>query len=219
MSNVHKAREALGQQLRDLRRDAGLTGRQLADLAAWHPSKVTKIEYGKQTPTEDDIRKWCEHTAAEGHVSDLVASATTHQTHRLSSVKIERNPRDVHAPVAAYTHQIEIGPGGRWLVLSGQIGMRVDGSVPESVVEQIEVALENVGRNLSAAGMSVTDLVKVTVFLVGQVDSAARRTAFADFLGSHEPCMTLMYVSGLAAPSLRVEIDVMAWSDAAKDGE
>ncbi|MEC3916904.1 helix-turn-helix domain-containing protein [Nocardia sp. CDC160] len=74
MTNVHKAREALGQQLRDLRRDAGLSGRQLADLASWHPSKVSKIEYGKQTPTEDDIRTWCEHTAAEGHVSDLVAT-------------------------------------------------------------------------------------------------------------------------------------------------
>ncbi|MFE3192364.1 helix-turn-helix domain-containing protein [Nocardia sp. NPDC059240] len=74
MSNVHKAREALGQQLRDLRRDAGLSGRQLADLAAWHPSKVSKIEYGKQTPTEDDVRTWCEHTAAEGHIPDLVAN-------------------------------------------------------------------------------------------------------------------------------------------------
>ncbi|WP_067565979.1 helix-turn-helix domain-containing protein [Nocardia acidivorans] len=74
MTNVHKAREALGQQLRDLRRDAGLSGRQLADLAAWHPSKVSKIEYGKQMPTEDDIRTWCEHTEAEAHISDLVAT-------------------------------------------------------------------------------------------------------------------------------------------------
>ncbi|MFE3058805.1 helix-turn-helix domain-containing protein [Nocardia sp. NPDC059239] len=74
MTNVHKAREALGQRLRDLRRDAGLTGRQLADLAAWHPSKVSKIEYGKQTPTEHDIRTWCGLTAGEGHEADLVAS-------------------------------------------------------------------------------------------------------------------------------------------------
>ncbi|MFI1918108.1 helix-turn-helix domain-containing protein [Nocardia sp. NPDC020380] len=73
MTNVQKAREALGQQLRDLRRDADLTGRQLAELADWHPSKVSKIEYGKQTPSEDDIRTWCEHTAAEDHVPELVA--------------------------------------------------------------------------------------------------------------------------------------------------
>jgi len=128
-------------------------------------------------------------------------------------VKIERNPQEVHAPVAAYTHQIEVGPGGRWLVLSGQIGMRVDGSVPESPVEQIAVALENVRLNLSAAGMGVSDLVKVTAYLVGEIDGAARRAAFAEFFGSYSPCMTLMYVSGLASPALRVEIDAMAWSD------
>ncbi|MCU1641461.1 MAG: family transcriptional regulator [Nocardia sp.] len=74
MTTVHKAREALGEQLRDLRRDAELSGRRLAELAGWHPSKVSKIEYGKQTPTEDDIRSWCTLTGAERHVADLVAS-------------------------------------------------------------------------------------------------------------------------------------------------
>jgi transcriptional regulator with XRE-family HTH domain len=57
-SAVHQAKEALGHRLRDLRKDAGLTGRQLALLAGWPNSKVSKIEYGKQTPTEDDIRLW-----------------------------------------------------------------------------------------------------------------------------------------------------------------
>ncbi|SNY83814.1 Helix-turn-helix domain-containing protein [Nocardia amikacinitolerans] len=74
MATVQEARHAFGQQLRDLRKDAGLSGSQLATLAGWHPSKVSKIEYGKQTPTEDDVRIWCSHTAAEHHVPDLVAS-------------------------------------------------------------------------------------------------------------------------------------------------
>ncbi|WP_327139191.1 helix-turn-helix domain-containing protein [Nocardia sp. NBC_01327] len=52
----------------------GLSGRQLAELAGWHPSKVSKIEYGKQAPTEDDIRTWCTLTNAETHTADLVAS-------------------------------------------------------------------------------------------------------------------------------------------------
>ncbi|MGY2011684.1 hypothetical protein ACW9HC_32330 [Nocardia gipuzkoensis] len=37
--------------------------------------------------------------------------------------------------------------------------------------------------------------------------------AFAEVFGPHEPCMTLMYVSGLASPALRVEIDAMAWAE------
>lgn len=72
--SLREARQALGQQLRDLRREAGLTGRGLADLVGWHSSKVSKIEYGKQTPSEADIRLWCRHTAAESQVPDLIAA-------------------------------------------------------------------------------------------------------------------------------------------------
>lgn len=71
---VHQAREALGNRLRDLRKDAGLTGRQLAALAGWPGSKISKIEYGKQTPTEGDIRTWCQLTGAADHVTDLIAT-------------------------------------------------------------------------------------------------------------------------------------------------
>jgi hypothetical protein len=35
---------------------------------------VSKIEYGKQTPSEDDIRAWCRYTTAENHVPDLIAA-------------------------------------------------------------------------------------------------------------------------------------------------
>lgn len=120
------------------------------------------------------------------------------------------NPTGVHTPVAAYSHQVEVPEGARWLVLSGQIGMLSDGTVPVDPVEQIRVALDNVRRNLDAAGMEIGDLVKLTVYLVGDVDADARRRALAAFLGVHKPCMTLLYVSALASPALRVEID--AWA-------
>ena len=73
-STVHQAREILGSRLRELRRDAGMTGRDLASLAGWHSSKVSRIEYGKQNPSERDIRAWCVHTHAEDQVPDLIAS-------------------------------------------------------------------------------------------------------------------------------------------------
>lgn len=73
-SSVHEAREALGHRLRDIRKDAGLTGRELATLAGWHSSKVSKIEYGKQAPSEDDIRLWCRHVRANNQVVDLIAT-------------------------------------------------------------------------------------------------------------------------------------------------
>ena len=123
---------------------------------------------------------------------------------------IYRNPADVHQPVAGYTHQIEVPAPARWLVLSGQIGMRADGTVPEDPIEQMEVALDNLRRNLGAADMGIRDVVKLTIFLTGDIDAARRRAIVDDWLGEHRPAMALLYVTGLAAPALRVEID--AWA-------
>ncbi|GAB1693262.1 helix-turn-helix domain-containing protein [Krasilnikovia sp. M28-CT-15] len=77
---VHQARETLGRRLRELRRDAGLTGRGLADLAGWHSSKVSKIEYGKQSPTENDVRTWCQLCRAEDQADDLTVAARDIET-------------------------------------------------------------------------------------------------------------------------------------------
>jgi enamine deaminase RidA (YjgF/YER057c/UK114 family) len=125
-------------------------------------------------------------------------------------MKQVRNPEDVHAPLAAYAHQIELSGDERLLVLSGQVGVRADGSRPEGALDQLDVALDNVERNLRAAGMAVGDLVKLTLYLVGAMDGAARRDVLARHLGDHTSCMTLLYVAGLATPELLVEVD--AWA-------
>ncbi len=128
-------------------------------------------------------------------------------------MKTPRNPSTVHPPIGAYTHQVEIGAGERLLVLSGQVGRALDGQVPESQLEQIDLAFQNLERNLQAAGMGIPDLVKLTFYLVGEVDPAERRKVFAAHLGDHLPCATLVYVTALAAPIYKVEID--AWASKA----
>ncbi|MFC7380907.1 helix-turn-helix domain-containing protein [Sphaerisporangium rhizosphaerae] len=69
-----QAVQALGIRLRDLRRDAGLTGRQLAEACGWAPSKISKIEYGKQTPSESDVSEWCIACGFPSEIADLVAA-------------------------------------------------------------------------------------------------------------------------------------------------
>jgi 2-iminobutanoate/2-iminopropanoate deaminase len=64
--------------------------------------------------------------------------------------------------------------------------------------------------NLEAAGMGVADLVKLTWYLVGEIDTPRRRAVTAAWLDAHEPASTLVYVAALAAPIYRVEID--AWA-------
>jgi 2-iminobutanoate/2-iminopropanoate deaminase len=128
-------------------------------------------------------------------------------------MKEYRNPQNIFTPLGGYSHQVEITGAERVLVLSGQIGMRNDGSVPEDALEQIDVALDNIFCNLQAANMGVQDLVKLTYYLVGEIDTAKRRELVASKMQGHKPCSTLLYVAGLASPNLKVEID--AWASRA----
>ncbi|MEV0256398.1 helix-turn-helix transcriptional regulator [Streptomyces sp. NPDC050732] len=73
-SSVQQARQALADRLRELVRDAGLDGKDLAALCGWHPSKVSRISRAKTQPNADDIRAWCQACGAEDQAEDLIAS-------------------------------------------------------------------------------------------------------------------------------------------------
>jgi transcriptional regulator with XRE-family HTH domain len=77
VSNVHEARAALGKRLRELRQQARLSGRQLAEALSWPPSKVSKLENGRQTPSDDDIRSWTQATNGYSEADALLASLHT----------------------------------------------------------------------------------------------------------------------------------------------
>ena len=123
-----------------------------------------------------------------------------------------RNPDTIHAPIGRYVHQVEVADASKILFLSGQVGMRPDGSVPDDATEQFVVALENVLANLQAAGLEAKHLTKMTVYAVGTLDPAGRRAALERLLGDHVACSTLIYVAALAAPQYKVELD--AWAAA-----
>ena len=128
-------------------------------------------------------------------------------------MKQRRNPDGIHEPLGVYTHQIEVSGPERLLFLAGQVGQRADGSVPEDPLEQLEVALDNVRGNLEAAGMGVDDLVKLIFYHVGDVDRERRRDLLTAKLEGHRPCMTLLFISALAAPAYKVEVDAWASSE------
>ena len=129
-------------------------------------------------------------------------------------MKEYRNPLNVHKPLGLYSHQVEVRGSERLLVISGQVGMKEDGTVPEDPLEQIDIAFENIFRNLHAANMDVSDIIKLTYYLVGEFDTAKRRELVASKLQGHQPCSTLLYVAGLASPLYKVEIE--AWATRAE---
>jgi len=77
VSNVHESRIALGRRLRELRTAANLNGRQLAGLLSWPASKISKLENGRQNPSDDDIRAWTGATGGEAETEALLASLHT----------------------------------------------------------------------------------------------------------------------------------------------
>lgn len=77
VTSIHEARNALGQRLRELRQQASLTGRQLAESLSWPASKVSKLENGRQTPTDEDIVAWTGVTRSEPEAEALLASLHT----------------------------------------------------------------------------------------------------------------------------------------------
>ncbi|MFH8476301.1 helix-turn-helix domain-containing protein [Streptomyces sp. NPDC018000] len=73
-SRVQKAREVLASRLRETRRDAGISGRELAVRCGWSESKSSRIENAKTPPSDADIRAWCRACAAEDQAPDLIAA-------------------------------------------------------------------------------------------------------------------------------------------------
>lgn len=66
---------ALAVRLQHLRKDAGLTGRELSARCGWHPAKTTRLQKGETAPTDADIRTWCAACNADDQADDLIATA------------------------------------------------------------------------------------------------------------------------------------------------
>lgn len=98
-----------------------------------------------------------------------------------------------------------------FLFISGQVGVRPDGSIPEEVAEQSEWALKRLEELLRIAGLELADLVDVTSY---HVDIEITLSDFMDvkhrFIKSPFPAWSIIGVSGLARPALKVEIRAVA---------
>ena len=98
------------------------------------------------------------------------------------------------------------------LVCSGQTAVNADGTPVEGdMVSQIRLALENLETVLSAAGFSLSDVVRLN-FYTTDVDEffAASETAFERMPDAALPAGTLLGVARLAYPELKIEIEATA---------
>jgi 2-iminobutanoate/2-iminopropanoate deaminase len=112
--------------------------------------------------------------------------------------------------IGAYSDSIEAGPNLRWLITSGTPGLSAKGELPANIAGQAELAWEHIIRMLDRAGMTVSDVVKVTQYLTRAEDIQAYAKVRARFLGEARPASMLLVISQLVRPEFLLEIEVMA---------
>ncbi|MFE7271297.1 helix-turn-helix domain-containing protein [Streptomyces sp. NPDC057623] len=98
-TDYQRAREELGRRLRELRvesPDGRLTGTELARRLGWPQSKISKLENGRQTPTDDDLRAWAEVVGQPAVFPELRARLKGFESHIRSW---RRQLAAGHAPV------------------------------------------------------------------------------------------------------------------------
>lgn len=120
------------------------------------------------------------------------------------------NPRDVHVPVGPYSHTAVVQGGSELVFVSGQVGMRADGSIPATFAEQAELTFQNLRACLAAHGLGMEAVVKLGVFVLPGQDFQVLRAARERHFGSHRPTSTSVFVPQLAVPTLLLEIEAVA---------
>lgn len=110
-------------------------------------------------------------------------------------------------PVSHYCHSVR---AGNLIWVSGIVGMTADGFIPEATADQFDIALAAMDACLRAAGGLPEHVVKVQLFLTDIGDRAAINPARIAYFGDHRPASTLVEVSALVDPRMKVEIECQA---------
>lgn len=110
-----------------------------------------------------------------------------------------------------FSHVATSTGNSRIVITAGQVGADSNGVVPKSLDEQIALAFENLHRCLEAAGANVTDIIKLTYYIVNYDHKNRRHTPhLIKFLNGHRPATTLVTVPALAIPEYLFEIEATA---------
>ncbi len=123
------------------------------------------------------------------------------------------NPPQMAAPAGMYSHGVLAPAAGQWLHVSGQIGLRPDGTLGSAFAEQARLAWENLMAVLAAAQMDASHLVKVTTYMTDAADLKELNAVRSGFLKEARPASTLLIVKALARPEWLFEVEAVAFKE------
>lgn len=125
-------------------------------------------------------------------------------------------PGTIPPPFARYAHGVELPAGRRIVRTSGQLGLALDGTIPEGAEAQARICFANIAEILGEAGMGLDEVFHLSAFVTDRTHMAgymaARDAVLAERPQDHLPSSTLMIVSGFTRPEFVVEIE--AWAAA-----
>ena len=122
------------------------------------------------------------------------------------------NPPSIRPPFARYAHGVEVPPGARLVVTSGQLGIAADERVPEGALAQARLCFANCAAILAEAGMTAGDVIRINAFVTDRADMAGYMAARDEWLADvvRLPASTLVIVTGFTRAEFLVEIEVTA---------
>jgi len=123
---------------------------------------------------------------------------------------IRKNPLGIALPMGEYTHLTIVPSEAELIVSSGQVGIDIEGNIPDSVEKQFQIALENTITLLNSENINTDGIIKVNIWLTETVDKEVFVDIYKKFHNGSSPSMTLAYVSALGTPDLKVELEVWA---------
>ena len=119
-------------------------------------------------------------------------------------------PAGIRPPFARYSYGVEIPPGHRVLVCSGQLGVAPDDRVPATIEEQSHLCFRNIEAVLKEAGFSLADVVRINAFVTSRDHLKGYMSVRDLYISDPPPASTLMIVSGFSRPEFLVEVEVIA---------
>lgn len=119
-------------------------------------------------------------------------------------------PKSIKPPFARYSRGIEVPPGKRLVLCSGQVAIAPDDQIPEDAGAQAELCFQNIEAILGEAGLGLSDIVRINTYVTDRAFLRPYMDVRDRLFTSPAPASTLMIVSGFARPEFKVEIEVIA---------
>ena len=123
------------------------------------------------------------------------------------------SPSTLHAPFSTYVHGVAVDEARRVIFSAGQVCGDKDGTIVGvgDFGAQGEQVMQNLTDVLAEGGATFSDIIKVTIYVVGQEYAQPARDLCARHWDKiNPPASTLIVCAGLANPDFLIEIEAIA---------